>query len=483
MTNYRIWAIVLVLGIPTTLLAQQPAASPSATNSQDQTIADRMNRLETETQSLRSEVEWLREHPVRLPTVNAMPTNATPTGMASAPNSSEAEKEDYYTIDELRTEMKKFAWTKGDFTIVPYGWLWANGVYSTERTTPGSYTLYVTSASTVPESENFVDVRNTRLGFDVGGPSIEFFGGAKGGGKVEIDFQNSTLNALTTENKPTVLLRHCYAEVKNDDFRLLAGQTWDVISPLNPGMLMYSVGWDGGNIGYRRPQFRAERNWAFSNVSMVTTQFSINPQISSDTLATKTSGTITNAPSNWPIFEGRVGWTIGQRGPGCLPIVVGASGHIGEQEFDYAGTTNLNDQHRRTWSGNLDVRVPLTEQFGVQGECFIGENLASFLGGIGQGVDPVSLDAIRDAGGWIELWYDWTARLHSRVGYSVDDPNDNDIHYTGGRLYNQFYYGNLTFDVTKNFLLGLEVSSWKTLYLNQLPGDSVRCEFVAKYGF
>ena len=30
-------------------------------------------------------------------------------------------------------------------------------------------------------------------------------------------------------------------------FALLAGQTWDVISPLNPGMLMYSVGWDAGN--------------------------------------------------------------------------------------------------------------------------------------------------------------------------------------------------------------------------------------------
>ena len=26
-------------------------------------------------------------------------------------------------------------------------------------------------------------------------------------------------------------------------------------------MLMYSVGWDGGNIGYRRAQFRGERYW------------------------------------------------------------------------------------------------------------------------------------------------------------------------------------------------------------------------------
>ncbi|MEN6557873.1 MAG: hypothetical protein ABFC54_06810, partial [Thermoguttaceae bacterium] len=112
-----------------------------------------------------------------------------------------------------------------------------------------------------------------------------------------------------------------------------------------------------------------------------------------------------------------------------------------------------------------------------------GENLGTFLGGIGQGVDPIGLNPIRDAGGWFEVWYDWTPTLHSHVGYSVDDPNDHDIHYYAGKTYNQFYYGNMIFDVTKNFQVGLEVSSWRTLYRDQLPGDSVRTEFVAKYGF
>ena len=45
-------------------------------------------------------------------------------------------KDDYFTLDELRGEMKKLAWTKGDFSIVPYGYLWGNTVYSTERTSP-----------------------------------------------------------------------------------------------------------------------------------------------------------------------------------------------------------------------------------------------------------------------------------------------------------------------------------------------------------
>lgn len=127
--------------------------------------------------------------------------------------------------------------------------------------------------------------------------------------------------------------------------------------------------------------------------------------------------------------------------------------------------------------------MPLTERFGVEGECQIGENLGTFLGGIGQGINPYTLNTIRDAGCWGEIWYDWTPCLHSHVGYSVDQPDAVDVAFTGARTYNQFYFGNLIYDVTKSFLVGLEVSSWKTLYYNQLPGDSVRCEFVAKYGF
>ncbi len=393
---------------------------------------------------------------------------------ANAPVAADPGKEQCFTLDELKAEMKKLAWTKGDFTITPYGWLWGNVVNSSERTDPGSYTLFVFSPSTTNPADQFiVDDRNTRLGFEVLGPKIPFFNCAQSGGKVEIDFQQAV---LSTENKPSILLRHAYLEVKDDDFRLLAGQTWDVISPLYPSMLMYSVGWDAGDIGYRRAQVRGERYFHLSDTSLVTAQLSINQDVFPDEITGVTGG-----PSNWPIVEGRVAWTIGERGPGCLPVTIGVSGHIGEDEFDVTG--GAQDNHRRTWSGNIDVRVPLGERWGIQGEAQVGENLSPFLGGIGQGINPTGLNTIRDAGGWFEVWHDWSCTLHSHVGYSVDDPNDHDLHTVGDRSYNQFYYGNLTCDLTKNFLIGMEVSSWKTLYIGELPGNSVRCEFVAKYGF
>ena len=73
-----------------------------------------------------------------------------------------------------------------------------------------------------------VDAKSTRVGLDFIGPGIPRLCDAKIGGKVEVDFQGQ----FVTRNKPGLLLRHAYVEAKNDDYRLLVGQTWDVISPL-----------------------------------------------------------------------------------------------------------------------------------------------------------------------------------------------------------------------------------------------------------
>lgn len=441
------------------------ATPPYPGHSDDLTA--RLNQLEAETQTLRAEVEWLREHPVRLPAVEA-----TPAGMSSSAMMVPADEGDYFTLDQIRAEMKKYAWRKGDFGIVPYGILWGNMAYNSQRTVPGSYTLFVKSADEDPEGEFIVDARCTRLGVDISGPRIPFFRCAKSGGKIEVDFQNSV---LSTENRPTIMLRHAYMETKNDEFRFLFGQTWDVISPLYPGMLMYSVAWDAGNIGYRRAQLRAERFLTFSDTSLVTLQISANQQVFEDG-----GNQISGEFPSWPIIEGRVGWTLGHRGKCCLPITVGVSGHIGEEQFDHA-VAGMNIQ-RRTWSGNVDLRIPITDRLGFQGECFTGDNLGAFLGGIGQGINPVTFDPIRSTGGWFEFWYDWSPSLHTHVGYSVDDPNNNDL-VAGQKSYNQCYFGNLSYDFTKKFLVGIELSSWKTVYVDRLPGDSVRIEFVAKYAF
>ena len=529
-------ALIVFFSLSSTLLAVSPGQSLSAA---DQNLVERLNQLEAETQALRSEVSRMRQDVVRLPSVESSAASnsvilvsdtyesaapappvpwAVPLSTASqlaGPKSSEqspvkplppvtqtatsppaaapeapsppvpqptapqsaAPQEDYYTLDQLKGEMKKMLWKKGDFTITPYGYLWGATTYETQRSNNGDYTYYVYSAQ-APEQVGptyHVDAKSTRIGLDVLGPRIACLDCAQSGGKVEFDFQG----ASAQENKGAVLLRHAYWEVKDEEFRLLAGQTWDVISPLYPNSIMYTVYWGAGNIGYRRAQFRGERYLACSDELLLTLQGSINGDIIADTAPTGISAI--GDQSSWPVVEGRTALTFGPRGKDCNPITLGVSSHIGEQRFKFTAAP-VKEMSAETWSLNMDLKAPITDRFGVQGEFQIGDDLSSFQGGILQGYNFALRKPIYDTGGWLEVWYYWTPCWHSHVGYCIDDPLDSDIP-AGGRTYNSAYFGNLMYDVTKQFTCGLEVGQWSTLYKGLAPGEATRIEFMARYGF
>jgi len=440
------------------------AAGP---NDADQ-LAQRIEQLETQTQALRKALEESQRRIERLPAV-ATPAAVDPN---AEPGSSE-----FFTLDELRGEMADLVWRKGDFKIVPYGVIWGSALYQTQRTVAGPYTLFAQTPDLEGESAFYVDARRTRIGVNIAGPDVPMFCCAKSGGKIEIDFFG--YNAV--ENKPGVLLRHAYAEIKNDYFRILGGQTWDIISPLNPGTLNYPVGWGAGNIGYRRAQVRVERYLHFSDTVLWTLQGSINQDVVSDRFANCQPET-----SDWPVLEGRVAVTLGPRGAGCKPMTLGFSGHIGDQQYDIVAGAGVADDYRvRTWSFNVDLNCPITDRFGVKGEFFTGSNLGTFLGGIVQGVNLASANhnAIHSTGGWVDVWYDVTPRLHTHFGGGIDDPRNQDLTAATGRIYNSFIFGNVSFDLTKKMNVGVEVTKWNTHFVNQTPGESVVIEFVGKYAF
>jgi len=441
---------------------------------------------------------WTRQAPgadvpIRLPEVD--PREVIPVS-TTAPLENLAQDEDYFTLDELKAEMKKLAWTKGDFKIVPCGAFWADMIYATDRNNPGAYTLYIPSRDEQGEDSLTIDERRSRFGLDVTGPRIPFFNCAESGGRVEIDFHGSF---FSTENRASILLRHAYWEVKNENFKALVGQTWDLISPLYPGTLNYSVGWDGGNMGYRRPQFRYDRYYGAHNRLGWQWALALTPSIADDLPGDPNDR---RESVDWPVIQGRVGCTLrdayGRRGP----ITLGVSGHIGQTGFDFLDDSPpgrpggvlpaADDQRFNTWSFNIDARIPITARLGVEGEFFTGANLGPYLGGIGQGVCPCLRVPIRSTGGWVDVWYDWTPRWHSYAGMGIDDPRDDDS--LVGRVYNHFIFANLVFDVTKNLNTGIEVTSWKTLYhdtrvgvdlppVPTAPGESVTIDWMVKYAF
>ncbi len=70
-------------------------------------------------------------------------------------------------------------------------------------------------------------------------------------GKLELDFENGG-----SESREIIRIRHAYLQLKKDDVSILAGQTWDLFSPLFPTVDNDTLLWNAGNVGDRRPQFR-----------------------------------------------------------------------------------------------------------------------------------------------------------------------------------------------------------------------------------
>jgi len=379
------------------------------------------------------------------------------------------------------------------FTITPYGSLWANMVYATSRTSPGEFTFWVLSEEHQGEDAFTVDARRTRVGIDIDGPPLDWFGGLEIGGQVELDF----FGEFVTENRAGARLRQAWWEARNDDYRLLIGQTWDVISPLNPGTLNFSVGWNGGNIGFRRAQFRLERFLAVDDQTTVTLQTTVSQDIIADF---STDPGIRRETANWPVLQGRAALSFLNAENKNPKLTIGLSGHIGETGFDFLvpGPPPLSlppadDVRFETWSWNVDVSMQF-EKLTIQGEFFHGANLSAFLGGIGQGVCPCLREPIHSTGGWLEAVYLWNSQWESHVGFGIDDPENDDSLL--GRIRNQFVFGNLILHVTPGLHTGFEVTWWETDYHEtrrglidpalltpDAPGRAVTLEWMVRYDF
>jgi len=383
--------------------------------------------------------------------------------------------------------------SESGFRIAPYGAFWADMVLATSRTNPGAFTFFVLSEEAQGEGTFTIDARRSRFGFDAFGPEIPIDGGLKSQGRVEIDFHGDFI----IENRAEVLLRHAYWEASNDRHRFLVGQYWDVISPLNPRTVNYSVGWMGGNVGFRRAQFRYELMGQPTSDVKWALQTSLNQDIVPDF---PTDAGVVRESSNWPVFEARFAVSLGPQ-EGAQSATLGISGHIGETGFDFLdtgppplGLPPVDDARFETWSYNVDLSTPIGQYVHLQAEFFRGRDLSPFLGGIGQGICPCTRTPIDSIGGWADAQIQWTDWLSTAVGYGVDDPEDDDL--VVGRIYNQFIFANIQILLSDALSTGLEVSYWKTLYTEKraglipdsdlqptAPGTAVVVDWMLKYAF
>lgn len=371
---------------------------------------------------------------------------------------------------------KKSIWSKLDVQL--YGFIKGDASYDNSRTTTGNYVVWVDNESGRGNDDEFnMTANETRLGLNINGPQDT---GMQTSGKVEFDFYGSG----AAENKAKIQMRHAYVQLRWPDrgLSLLAGQTWDVIAPLNPTTLNYTVMWDVGNIGYRRPQIRLTKDVMLSGERSLKFEGAISRTIGRDvTIVGVTSESGEDA--GFPTLQGRVGMTTPWLEAG--PTTFGVSGHTGQEEYDTSATSGSNRDFD-SWSINFDLLQPITSWMTLKTEVFTGENLDSYLGGIGQGVRTVPGGGhdreISSKGGWCALalgpWDPWSFN----TGIGIDDVDRDDVN-AGDRTLNRVVFANAIYALNEHADVGVELSHWRTDYRGSGDADDVRLQTSLKYKF
>jgi hypothetical protein len=386
------------------------------------------------------------------------------------------------------------------------GYFKADYSFDQARVSPGNYALKVLDG---PEDEvTNITARETRIGFDFGWAEEAIRSDAK----LEFDFYGlgasaASLNSM--ENKAAPMLRHAYLKVTKGRWSLLAGQTSDVISPLVPSTVNYTVGWAQGNIGYRRPQFRLS-TWTGLGPGKLTACIAAARTIghdldqrwvdgTPDSLLSTGDGIDDGADSPMPTIQGRLGLEtdIGMSGHAAI----GVSGHYGREEakittYDIGGgVLDQENLELESWSLNVDLKLKLSTRVNVSGEFFMGQNLGAYLGGVLQDYGP-DFGELGAMGGWGMISLVPVEKAVFNIGYCFDDPDEEDLiipdDSSGSMInMNSVIFGNVMYSVTKNVTAMIEGSYLKTTYLtktmtdgvedsNELDYDSIRVQVALK---
>lgn len=348
-----------------------------------------------------------------------------------------------------------------------YGYVKLDASWDEALVDVGNFARWVVSPDTEDTHDSFtMTARQTRLGFRVSSTTGDLALSARW----EADFY-----AGVAENKNNLQLRHAYLNVAfPSGWSILAGQTSDVISPLVPTTLNYTVAWWAGNVGYRRPQLRVTGEVKLGKATLLL-QGAAARTIGDDFAASDPgcSGTASGIPT----FQGRAGLTLPV---GDESVQFGAYAHRGEENIgDNLGVEDLEVESSSVGGYAVIPLGPVT----LSGEAWMGTNMDDYFGGIGHGVarnrpDPRAVDG---EGGWAQAALT-SGDTRFNAGFGIDNPDDEDL-CPGARTRNFTGWGNVIHDVGGGLQIGLEYSYWKTEYTDLATGTSSRVQGSLIYSF
>lgn len=351
-----------------------------------------------------------------------------------------------------------------------YGYVKLDGSYDQNQTSHGNFVMWVNPQYDGRNDEQFnMTANQTRLGINLTGNG---YSNVKVGGKIEFDLYGGVSGATVAENKALLMLRHAYFTVQSGNTKLLAGQSWDLVSPLNPSTLNYPVLWGCGNFGYRRAQISLWQTVPAGEQTTVTMAGGVFRTIGSNLTPTfslaageasdgSDDGTDAGIPSVQGYFDVQHKFASGGK------LRAGVTGMWGQLKAE----TNIGNSETYTnWCAVGHLQVDLAAGFGFAGEASTGQNLGSYLGGI---LNSSTVDGVSTVMAWGSAWIKASPKVKLAAGYGFDDPKDDDIG-SGARSHNSCIFGNVTYALVPMASVGFEVSNWQTKYKDSDSAKNLR---------
>jgi hypothetical protein len=351
-----------------------------------------------------------------------------------------------------------FAEEKPSIKFNLYGKIKLDGAYDQNLTSHGNFAMWVKPQEYGKNDEQFnMTANETRIGVKMSGQGYKEL---NVGGNIEFDLYAGVGGGTVAQNKAMLQLRHAYVSLQSGGTKLIAGQTWDIISPLNPSTLNYPVLWGCGNTGYRRPQISLWHSFGGqSTTATIATGFfrtigtDLTPTL---TLAAgeTSEGSDDGTDAGIPSFQGKLDVTHKFSGGSAR---FGASGMWGQLK---AETNQGSSQTYESWAVVGHLMLSFASGFGISGEVFSGQNMGSYFGGV---LNGSTIDGVSTFGGWASAWAKLSPKVKLTSGFGMDNPKSEDIG-VGSRSKNTTIFGNIQYTLVSNVVLGVEVSNWETEY-------------------
>jgi len=329
-----------------------------------------------------------------------------------------------------------------------------NSGYQTATIVPGNVATFVVRPE-VARSQFYLSPDNTVLGFSLTGLSVH---GVDLSGGLDINLRSP--QPLLTSGSISPQFYDVHIQLEGKLWRAIAGQYPDVLLPFFPDTTnSLPAGYVPGAIGYVRPQLRGEARFPFGEQLQAILKASLSEPVQTFNLP---GDTLIGRQGGLPDGQLRVSIALGRsKIPWERPFEIGASGHLGRRRV-----TDINDgstRQYRTWSMSLDARARAETGTLIKGRIWRGALLGDYNAGIFQTVDPVTRDAVRATGLWIELQQAFTDRWRATAGYGRDNPTDADLG-PAGRTLNQAGFLNTVWDLNRTIGVAVEISRWATSF-------------------